>query len=148
MNRGTYNWIDDALFLISYGADPNTRDEHGKSLLHRLIPFFDHNLRRIPQYHMEPIVRLVTQYHVDIDIQDATNQTPLQSLINQYDWSTDDMLFLVAYGANPNTQDAQGKSLLHKLICRRFETDLAERNKEAIIRLITLYKANIHIQDA
>lgn len=147
-------WIEESLFLISYGADPNTRHKEGNTLLHTLVYIRGKNSWRMSEYSKNCITTLVKVYNADINIENTAQQTPLQFLLNKKRGVIKDILHLVALGADPDTKDADDNSLLHILIdVSRYSGPGFEKgripgfNKEAIITLITLYRANIHIQN-
>jgi ankyrin repeat protein len=86
---------------------------NGRHVFHLLIANSDRGLSNL---NAELIRQYVTDHHVNIDsIDPFSNQTPLQALINQHSWVATDALFLLSLGANPNTQDINGHSLLHRL---------------------------------
>jgi hypothetical protein len=92
-------------------ANPNTLDNYGrKSILHRLVVInddhsFDNDLRK-----------LVNEYGANINLRDDYNYTVLQYFINANRFSAATALLLVELGADANTEDAQGNSLLALLI--------------------------------
>jgi len=96
--------------LVRLGADANTTDRCGESILHELVEYNCYsNHPSIARY----ISELVNTYKADIDIKNASGLTPLQSLINGK-FTFDAAMALVRLGANPNVRDRKGQSLLDK----------------------------------
>lgn len=114
--------------LIRAGADHDTRDTVGDTLLH-LLTQEDNNIEGCNDKSIE---ELVTQHHVDIDTHNAQGFTPLQCIIN-IAFNTDSAMKLVRLGANPDTRDNQGVSLL--TILSDEENNVDGVNNEAIAEL-------------
>ena len=106
---GTF-FTEDAMALIRAGANPDIRDEFGDSLLHILIQE-ENNIDGCNDTYIE---ELVTQHHFNIDTQNGRGFTPLQSVINN-PFDTEEAMKLVRLGANPETKDDKGISLLNIL---------------------------------
>ena len=127
----------DALKLVRLGADANTKDDKGNSLLHRMIKTNSYNIS------FNIINELVKEYKADINIQDNKGQTPLQCLIDHSFYAAD-ALKLVRLGADANTKDDKGYSLLHRLLT----TDSNNISFNVIDELVKEYKADINIKDS
>lgn len=101
---------DDAMFLVSLGADPLVKNDSGNALLHLLVM----NMKDVPN-NRYAIKELVEEYKVSINDKNSRNRTPLQLLIS-FVCMPDDAMFLVRLGANPMQQSRNGNTLLHLLV--------------------------------
>ena len=123
---GTF-FTEDAMKLIRDGANPDIRDDFGDSLLHILIQE-ENNLAGCNDTYIE---ELVTQHHVHIDTQNGRGFTPLQCVINN-PFDTEEAMKLLRLGANPETKDDQGISLLNILSMENNQNGI---NNEAVAEL-------------
>lgn len=129
-----------ALQLVGLGANPYLPNIAGNPLLHALV-CYDHY--QIKSHNIDAIKDLVSVYNVDINCKNDKGQTPLQLLINQNKWYTDQALTLVRLGAHPNTTDLNGESLLHLLV-NYDKNGIKSHNRSAIITLVSILKADIN----
>jgi hypothetical protein len=143
--------IDDAMFLIRYGANPDTRDEQGRTLLFLLLNVIAMSRGKASDYCNLQIVKLITQHKADIGLQYA-NETPLQFLMTCRKFDAEDALLLVSLGADPNSKTLHGGCLLKILVgsSRLLQpgNKIAPRDKQVIIQLVTRYQANINLPNA
>ena len=138
-------WLtSDALKLVELGADPNTRDSNGQPLIHLLVNY-DHE--QIKPHNLAAIDTLVNRYKADINARNAQNLTALQCLINRKRWFTHNAMKLVQLGADPNTQDSNGQSLIHLLV-NYDHAQIKSHNLTAIDTLVNQYKADINANNA
>lgn len=105
-DKENYNVLN-AMLLISLGADPDTKDAKGWALLHYLMYKFD-------KFDRTRLDELVINYHATIDIKDKDGKTPLQHLLNGM-FRASDAMRLIRLGANPNTKNDAGKTLIQLL---------------------------------
>ena len=129
----------DAMFLVRLGADPNSKNLEGDSLLHLLTKFNDfyrddHNNIAIDE--------LVQKHKADINIVNLRGKTPLECMLDNIGFLTENAMLLVKLGANPNSKNSQGLSLLALLN----QYNLYKRdyhNTEAIYKLKAIYAAGL-----
>jgi len=123
-------YVEDAMKLVRLGASPNTTGDKGNSLLHRLAA------SNVNGQYDAAIKELVKTYHAKIDIQNDAGLTPLQCLIGGR-WYAKDAMKLVRLGADPDTKDSKGNSLLHRLIANningRYDAAIKELGKLSLI---------------
>lgn len=132
-------WLTtDAFFLIHLGADPNTQDSLGQPLIHRLVTYHQTGIQ---EHNKEAISALVKTHKVDVNCKNSEGKTPLECLIGQYNFYAKDALFLVRLGANPNTTNYLGESLLHLLLKSKNDHSLY------IKELITKYHLDVTKKD-
>jgi len=86
--------------LIRHGVDVNAQDYHGKTALSYAI---QQNSPGLVQF-------LLESGHVDMNLPDRFNQTPLMQACKGR--NTEILKLLIAYGANLNIQDNNGKTSL------------------------------------
>lgn len=116
---------EDALSLIKLGADPNSKNLKGDSLLH----IFALNLHL--EGMSEQFTQLVKEHKADIDIKNANGETVLEHLVNNT-FSMKDAMLLVRLGANPNILDKNGKSL--------YEIFAGRNAKQSILDDLAIYQ--------
>jgi len=87
--------------LVRNGVDVNAQDYHGKSALFYAI---QQNSPGLVQF-------LLENDEVDMNLPDRFNQTPLM-VASKGDKNPELLKLLIAYGANPNIQDNNGKTSL------------------------------------
>jgi hypothetical protein len=84
--------------LLEAHANPNARDEGETALMHASF------------YGYEDAVKLLIQYHADVNLVDHKGRTALMHAASgEY---VDAIPLLLAAGANPNARDSQGKTAL------------------------------------
>ena len=93
--------------LLKHGADPNTRDDDGQTPLHVACG----------NGHRE-VVQGLLELGVDINSRNDRGQTPFQIALGDYRRyrSREEVglvLLLLKHGADPNTRDEDGQTLLH-----------------------------------
>jgi len=132
---GAFN-VDDAMKLIRLGANANTKDKHGDSLLHILVR---NNKNGVYDNTIEELIKV---FKVDIHAWDRYNDTPLKCLISGA-FNVDDAMKLIRLGANANTKDINGDSLLHILIRNNKNGEY----DKTIDELIKTFNADIHAWD-
>lgn len=125
--NGTY-FTEDAMALVRAGANPNIQDEDGDFFIHQQT----HESNNVRGCNDRTIKELVTQFHVDIDTQNAQGLTPLQCIINNPS-NAKDAIKLVRLGADPETRNNEGVSLLDILSAP--ENNVQGMNDEAIVEL-------------
>lgn len=124
--------------LVRLGANPNTKNSEGESLLHLLIKNNKNGCNNIA------IEELIDVHHANINIQNAAGFTPFQCFMNSGSVTRETAMTLVRLGADSNTKtDTKGNSLLHLLVTHN-KNGLYDR---AIKNLVTLYKADINIEN-
>lgn len=137
-----------AMALLEAGADVETKSTAGETLLHRLVtyntPIQEHNLRAISS--------LVKNYHANIHSKNAEDKTPLECLISQKNWSTQDALLLVSLaepdtmGVSKGVRDASGQPLIHCLV--NYDANgIQLHNRKAIATLVNDYNFDINAVD-
>ncbi len=138
INQKTW-YTSEMIRLVELGADPNTQDENGQSLIHLLVSY---DYGQIKNHNRQAIKALVNHYSADVDSPNREGFTPLQCLLNRKTWYTKDALDLVQLGANPNTQNKDGQSLIHLLV--NYESGkIAYHNQRAIETLVNRYKVDV-----
>jgi ankyrin repeat protein len=120
--------------LLSLGANPNSKNSNGNSLLHRFVNCID----QVPNSAFEKVVRY---YGADIHIKNRHGRTPFQCLIEDA-FKTADALMLLSLGANPNSKNSNGNSLLH-----RFVNNIDQVPDSAFTKVVRTYGADIHVRN-
>ncbi len=133
--------IENALLLIGLGCDPTTTNSDGHTLAHLLVG--DALSGRLSQEKKDALTTLVRTYKVNINKRNVRNQSPLQCLMDKKNWSTADVMFLIDLGANPNTRDSQGQTIIHRLALIN-EHKIEYYNQQAIYKLVKQYSADIN----
>jgi ankyrin repeat protein len=137
-------WMtQNALKLVELGADPDTQDKKGQSLIHLLVTY---DLDQIKEHNLEAITTLVKEYKAKINAKNKEGLTALQCLINRKKWVASDAVKLVELGADPNTQNSNGQSLIHLLI-NYDHRSIKYHSRRAITTLVNDYKADIHAKN-
>lgn len=125
----------DILFLLELGANPKTQDSQQQPLLHKLVAY---DAGKIEDHNAQAIKMLVDKYGVNIEDKNGQGKTALQCLMEQpKGFRAQDALLLVNLGANPNTTNSRGDSLLHLLA-----TDTAD-NSGIIEALLQVHVAKV-----
>lgn len=136
--------LNKAMELIKAGANPNTKNDNGNSFLHILI---NHHAAHYDSRHYEYIKILVEVYKADINQKNARGMTSLQCFLHNSGFITEDVMLFVRLGADPDTKDSDGNSLLHILThYNNIYND--SHNQDAINELITEYKADVNITNS
>lgn len=128
--------MSEILRLISFGADPNTKNSNGDTALHLLIksrinPQLDNSIRPMIQ-------SLVKEYQADVSVEDDQRQTPLQLVLSQQSPDLKLAMFLVRAKADPNTCISDGTPLLHLVADR-------PHSNPSVRTLVENYHANIEL---
>ena len=126
------DFLDDEMFAFisaARGVNLNTQNSAGQTLLHLLIA---------RQYFTSlfDIKEFLFTYKIDVNIQDNNGRTSLSLLLDKQRLDISTAMCLILYGANPNTTNAQGESLLWQLVIHTFNTAWA------IKELVSVYKAD------
>jgi hypothetical protein len=97
--------------LMKAGVNPNVKNTFGEPLLHRVI-------RQAAAQSAKWIFdTLIGKYKANIHItNEKTGMTALQIMLGNPNMSLENCMQLVRLGADPNTEDVQGNSLLSKLV--------------------------------
>jgi len=90
--------------LLKSGADPSIKDENGRTILHRRSSDF-----------LEPVFDDLISHGCKIDEPDNEGFTPL--ILSAYPLS-EDVLFLLKKGANPNYRNLKGRTALHEYLLK------------------------------
>lgn len=134
INRNTW-FTNDALKLVALGANPNVANANGQPLIHCLATY---DKTEIKTHNHWAIALLVTKYKADINAKNAQGQTALECLMNNpLGYEAEDAFLFIRLGANPNTVNAKGESLLHRLA-----TDGQNNNTALIRELLDKYHAD------
>ena len=134
--------INEAISLISNkSADPDTQNQDGKTLLHLVA-------EKNP-YLISTLLERTNRTNIDVTIKDKAKNTPLVYLLNRFsecsfqsDFSKcfDAAIKLIKMGEDPDTQNQQGKTLLH-LVAEKTRTKIKNlSNSDA-------FKVNVNITD-
>lgn len=122
--------------LISSGTNPDKITRQGTPLLHCFInPSFNYQA-----------VRALKQCGADINIQDASGKTAMQLLLQKTPIDFNEVMQLIDLGADPNSKNRQGDSILHLLTHKLMETH-DPRYKSMIEKLVIEYKASLGIRN-
>lgn len=124
--------------LIALGADVNSKNKQGNTLLHLLV------IEKITKRHDaatidELIGQLAMRYKADFSVTNNHGKTPVQEVMDHPKSKTGDILNLVYLGANPNVCKTAGTPFLHYL------TD--EKNRNTLTRVVSNYQADINIKN-
>lgn len=140
MKSPTYAILD-ALKLIRLGADPDTKDLNGHSLVHQCVI---NGVRKNRDYLSE----LIKTYNANVDAANSEGLTPLQVCLNDSRFSSSSAMMLVSLGANPNVKNKDGNSLLQLLTCgkvidqKRFDGYIKELLANKRIDVLSAFNAN------
>lgn len=93
--------------ILKAGADPDGRDEQGRSLLHHAVMHFPEE------------VGLVLRVGADPNARDLDGKTPLHLAA---EWAETLVPVLLAAGADPNARDMHGETPLHLAAARNPES--------------------------
>lgn len=102
--------IDGTQELLDKGADPNVRNNQGKTSLHLLAEeYIDDELRR-------EAMKLLLKHGANPDIQDHNGKTPLMNRVNNKYHGTESVNILLGAGADPDINDFTGNTSLHHAV--------------------------------
>jgi hypothetical protein len=139
------------VLLLDYGADPNIRNQDGRTPLHTACR--DWRVRPVSWWRIAPngtlIVRLQPRGNwdarvashlldrgADIEARDRNGYTPL--LIAARNGTTDVLQVLLSRGAAPNARDKHGRTALHWT---------AELNRPQHLKLLLDHGADVNAED-
>lgn len=102
-----------ALILIQEGADPDTVDVNGDTLIHRLSNLRINQKGQFNKF----IIQLVKVYGAKINIQNNAGFTPLQSLLNTNNATPEQIMSFISLdlGVDVNVLDISGQSFIHRI---------------------------------
>jgi ankyrin repeat protein len=104
-----------ARFLLENGADPDLKNKAGKAPLHILLGIQDSSWdgRYHSTVHILVVAQLLLEDGADVNTRDNIHNTPLFLAMRHE--ASNLVRFLLEHGANPNLQNKEGKTPLHKL---------------------------------
>ena len=105
-----FRWFKTARMLVEHGADANTEDERGKTLLHVLLS----DIYIVEDDDFLDLVLFILKNGAEVNKRDEDNRTPLLLAMDLSRFKT--ARILVEHGADANTENVIGKTLLHILI--------------------------------
>ena len=105
-----FRWFKTARILVEHGADANTEDERGETLLHVLLS----DIYIVEDDDFLDLVLFILKNGAEVNKRDEDNRTPLLLAMDLSRFKT--ARILVEHGADANTENVIGKTLLHILI--------------------------------
>jgi hypothetical protein len=111
--------------LLEHGADPNIKNENGRTPLHWAAR----------EDHVE-VARLLLEHGADPNIQDKDGLTPLH--VAAFYGHVEVVELLLEHGADPNIQDKYGDTLLHWA---------ASKGRVDVVKLLLAHGANPTVKD-
>lgn len=104
------------MHLVELGANPNSTNSKGETLLHLLIKEYVHTHKADVK---ERITRLVSVFNADLSVNNREAQTPLQWVLDcNQKIPVEDFMLLIRLGADANTRTKNNTPLLHRLALR------------------------------
>lgn len=138
-------WMtQDAMKLVALGANPDTKNSNGETLIHLLVNYHPDGIKF---HNTQAIANLVNRYKANINSVNKQGYTALQTIINKPRWLTQDAMSLVALGADANTTNMAGESLIH-LLSNYDKDGIKPHNYQAITTLVKDYKADINVKNS
>jgi ankyrin repeat protein len=126
--------------LLAWGAEPNVKNDGGKTPLHLLLEGEFSNDDDIPD-----LARLLLEHGADVNAQDQTHATPLLLAAERH---MDDIArILLERGADPNVKNIRGKTPLHLLLERYFHDHDDINDILVVERLLLERGADVNAQD-
>lgn len=115
------------LVLLESGADPRLPDAKGNTILHALQPVLQGQSPQLLQQHVAR-ARLLTSYGLAVDTPSADGLTPLQLAAARADLIH--AFALLEAGADVNTPDRQGRTVLHHALAPQMSPNRWQREPE------------------
>ncbi|KAJ6786444.1 hypothetical protein PWT90_03329 [Aphanocladium album] len=104
------NMFEGVVALLQHGANPNVKNQHGKTPLRCLNNIL----------HSKEIADSLLQAGADVDAKDSDGKTVLFDAVGQEMYITqarvDTVQYLIVAGASKKTRDNQGRSIAHEVI--------------------------------
>ena len=131
-------WTTIARILLEHGAEPNVKNNDGKTLLHVLL---GSDWGYDDEDGAQRIAQLLLEHGVSVDAQDEDHKTPLHLAVK---CGTPELTqTLLEHGADPNMKDKEGKTPLDLVLDGKIDD---EENVSAFMQLFLEKGANMDEQ--
>ena len=131
-----YGGVDMVQMLLDHGATANSKGNLGRTSLHLVAGSKHYPLDDVR------VTLLLLEHHVDVNVQDEDNSTPLH--VASYYGRVDMVDVLLRHGATANLEDNLGRTPLRFVAGSRY---CPEDNGVPIGRLLLWYGADVDAQD-